>query len=87
MMHDMMGGGMMWGMGRPGLLIIIVLVLAAETRRQTGSAPRAGISSTNPSVRSLPNTCGRRRPSVGRKFNATILALRGRGQEHKLGVG
>jgi len=56
MMHDMMGGGMMWGMGRPGLLIIIVLVLAAETRRQTGSAPRAGISSTGPSLRSLPTT-------------------------------
>jgi hypothetical protein len=24
---------------------------------------------------------------IGRKFNATILALRGRGQEHKLSVG
>lgn len=29
MMHDMMGGGMMWGMGLFGLLVIIVLVLAA----------------------------------------------------------
>ena len=29
MMHDMMGGGMMWGMGLFWLLIIIVLVLAA----------------------------------------------------------
>ena len=29
MMHDMMGGGMMWGMGIFWLLVIIVLVLAA----------------------------------------------------------
>jgi hypothetical protein len=29
MMDQMMGGGMMWGMGRIGLLVIIVLVLAA----------------------------------------------------------
>ena len=29
MMNDMMGGGMMWGMGFFGLLLIIVLVLAA----------------------------------------------------------
>ena len=29
MMHEMMGGGMMWGMGLFGLLIIVVLVLAA----------------------------------------------------------
>jgi len=28
-MMDMMSGGMMWGMGLIGLLIIIVLVLAA----------------------------------------------------------
>jgi hypothetical protein len=26
-MHDMMGGGMMWGMGVAGLLGIVVLVL------------------------------------------------------------
>ena len=29
MMQDMMGGGMMWGMGFFGLIIVIVLVLAA----------------------------------------------------------
>ena len=29
MMNDMMGGGMMWGMGLFWLLVIIVLVLAA----------------------------------------------------------
>lgn len=29
MMHDMMGGGMMWGMGLFGFLVIVVLVLAA----------------------------------------------------------
>lgn len=29
MMRDMMGGGMMWGMGLLWLLIVIVLVLAA----------------------------------------------------------
>ena len=29
MMEKMMGGGMMWGMGLVGLLVIIVLVLAA----------------------------------------------------------
>lgn len=29
MMNGMMGGGMMWGMGLFGLLILIVLVLAA----------------------------------------------------------
>lgn len=29
MMNDMMGGGMMWGMGFFGLLLIMVLVLAA----------------------------------------------------------
>ena len=29
MMQDGMGGGMMWGMGLFGLLVIIVLVLAA----------------------------------------------------------
>jgi len=29
MMQDGMGGGMMWGMGFFGLLVIIVLVLAA----------------------------------------------------------
>jgi len=28
-MNDMMGGGMMWGMGLFWLLVIIVLVLAA----------------------------------------------------------
>jgi hypothetical protein len=28
-MDQMMGGGMMWGMGLIGLLVIIVLVLAA----------------------------------------------------------
>ncbi len=28
MMHDMMGGGMMWGIGLIGLLVVIVLVLA-----------------------------------------------------------
>jgi hypothetical protein len=28
-MHDMMGGGMMWGMGLLWLLIVLVLVLAA----------------------------------------------------------
>ena len=28
-MMDMMSGGMMWGMGLVGLLVIIVLVLAA----------------------------------------------------------
>ncbi len=27
MMHDMMGGGMMWGMGLVGLLALLVLVL------------------------------------------------------------
>ena len=27
MMHDMMGGGMMWGMGLGGLLVLILLVL------------------------------------------------------------
>lgn len=27
MMHDMMGGGMMWGMGVVGLVGIVVLVL------------------------------------------------------------
>ena len=29
MMDELMGGGMMWGMGLIGLLVIIVLVLAA----------------------------------------------------------
>lgn len=29
MMHETMGGGMMWGMGLFGLLVVIVLVLAA----------------------------------------------------------
>jgi hypothetical protein len=29
MMEKMMGGGMMWGMGLIGLLVVIVLVLAA----------------------------------------------------------
>ena len=29
MMHDIMGGGMMWGMGLVWLLLVIVLVLAA----------------------------------------------------------
>ena len=29
MMDQMMGGGMMWGMGLIGLLLIIVLVLGA----------------------------------------------------------
>jgi hypothetical protein len=29
MMHDMMGGAGMWGMGLVGLLLAIVLVLAA----------------------------------------------------------
>jgi type IV secretory pathway VirB2 component (pilin) len=29
MMDQMMGGGMMWGMGLIGLLLLIVLVLAA----------------------------------------------------------
>jgi hypothetical protein len=27
-MHDMMGGGMMWGMGLFGLLALVVLLLA-----------------------------------------------------------
>jgi hypothetical protein len=27
MIHDMMGGGMMWAMGLRGLLVIVVLVL------------------------------------------------------------
>jgi len=30
MMDQMMGGAMMWGMGLIGLLVIIVLVLAAS---------------------------------------------------------
>ena len=29
MMDQMMGGGMMWGMGILGLLVLIVLILAA----------------------------------------------------------
>jgi hypothetical protein len=29
MMNQMMGGGMMWGMGLLGLLVVVVLVLAA----------------------------------------------------------
>ena len=29
MMHEMTGGGMMWGMGLFGLLVLIVLILAA----------------------------------------------------------
>lgn len=29
MMHETMGGGMMWGMGLVWLLVIVVLVLAA----------------------------------------------------------
>ena len=29
MMNPMMGGGMIWGMGLIGLLVIIVLILAA----------------------------------------------------------
>ena len=29
MMRQMMGGGMMWGMGLLGLLVVVVLVLAA----------------------------------------------------------
>ena len=29
MMEQMMGGGMMWGMGLIGLLVIIVLILGA----------------------------------------------------------
>jgi len=29
MMSQMMGGGMMWGMGLLGLLVLVVLVLAA----------------------------------------------------------
>ena len=28
-MHQMMGGGMMWGMGLLGLLVIVVLILGA----------------------------------------------------------
>jgi hypothetical protein len=28
MMHEMMGGGMMWGMGFLGLLLVVALVLA-----------------------------------------------------------
>lgn len=28
MMHDMMGGSMMWGMGLAGIIGIVVLVLA-----------------------------------------------------------
>ena len=31
MMDQMMGGGMMWGMGLVSLLLIVVLVLAAAT--------------------------------------------------------
>jgi hypothetical protein len=31
MMHDRMGGGMMWGMGLLWLLALIVLVLSAAT--------------------------------------------------------
>ena len=31
MMDYMMGGGMMWGMGLVGLLVIIVLLLAAAS--------------------------------------------------------
>jgi hypothetical protein len=27
MMHDMMGGGMMWAMGLMGLLVVVALVL------------------------------------------------------------
>ena len=30
MMDHMMGGGMMWGMGLLGLLVIVVLILAAS---------------------------------------------------------
>jgi hypothetical protein len=30
MMHDMMGGGMMWAMGFIGLLVIAALVLVIE---------------------------------------------------------
>lgn len=29
MMHDMMGGGMMWGMGLFGVVALVVLVLLA----------------------------------------------------------
>jgi hypothetical protein len=29
MMHDMMGSGMIWGMGAFALLVVVVLVLAA----------------------------------------------------------
>jgi hypothetical protein len=29
MMHDMMGGGMMWGMGLFGVVALVVLVLIA----------------------------------------------------------
>jgi hypothetical protein len=28
-MHDMMGSGMIWGMGAFGLLVVVVLVLVA----------------------------------------------------------
>jgi len=29
MMNGMMGGGMMWGMGLAGALVVVVLILAA----------------------------------------------------------
>ena len=32
MMDQMMGGGMMWGMGLIGVLIIVVLILAGAER-------------------------------------------------------
>lgn len=28
MMHDMMGGGMIWGMGLVGLILLVLIVLA-----------------------------------------------------------
>jgi hypothetical protein len=56
---------------------------ASSSRRHTGSAPTARISSISPTLQELADGLF----GSGREFNCALWVLRGRGQQHELCVG
>ena len=58
----------------------------SSSRRQIGSAPRAGISSINPSRSSLLTTLSAAPPLRLGAFNGAVFPLCGGGQQPKLGA-
>ncbi|WP_218686068.1 hypothetical protein [Ensifer adhaerens] len=70
-MNDMMGSGMMWGMGLPGLLAIIVIVLMIAALIKVSVLP---LNASRPPWIYRPRRRGRIQPEIAAACVWRILA-------------